>query len=188
MSASEPNLLLMGLRASGKSTIARALAESQERDLVELDQMVLGRFDDCESVTQIFERHGESAFRSAEANALRRVLNERHGAIVSLGGGAPTAPGVESAIRAARRSGEAIVVYLRLEPRALRARMASQSEADAEQRPSLTGADPLDEIEAVFAARDPLYRVLATKVIEGERPVEHALEELAGWTGWREGA
>jgi len=33
-------------------------------------------------------------------------------------------------------------------------------------RPSLTGADPLDEIDEVFAARDPLYRELATHVIQ----------------------
>ncbi|MDQ7013836.1 MAG: shikimate kinase [Planctomycetota bacterium] len=33
-------------------------------------------------------------------------------------------------------------------------------------RPSLTGADPLGEIDEVFAARDPLYQELATHVIQ----------------------
>ena len=48
----------------------------------------------------------------------------------------------------------------------------------------MTGADPLDEIAAVFAARDPLYRELATHVIQideksGATTVDALVDRLA---------
>ncbi|QKK09396.1 MAG: hypothetical protein HND58_15340 [Planctomycetota bacterium] len=57
------------------------------------------------------------------------------------------------------------IVYLRAQPETLRARLGA---ADA-NRPSLTGAGTLGEIDAVFAARDGLYRELATEIIEIDR-------------------
>ncbi|HBS28645.1 MAG TPA: hypothetical protein DEB06_04140, partial [Phycisphaerales bacterium] len=48
-------------------------------------------------------------------------------------------------------------------------------------RPSLTGADPIDEIAQVFAQRDALYRRLATRTLEGLTTIEDALAQLRGW-------
>ncbi len=113
--------------------------------------------------------------------------------VVALGGGTPTAPGAAELLRRACETGSIKLVYLRATPATLRGRLnKTEPEAQARSltgrgerrphpdplpkgeggrhtdpnRPSLTGADPLDEIEAVFAARDPLYRELATHVIQ----------------------
>ena len=55
----------------------------------------------------------------------------------------------------------------------LRARL---EHSDISQRPSLTGTNPLDEIQAVLEQRDPLYLSLADLVIHTD---DHTPEETA---------
>jgi shikimate kinase len=59
--------------------------------------------------------------------------------------------------------GRIVLVYLRGTPATLRARLEAQGAGD---RPSLTGRGTLAEIESVFAARDGLYRGLASRVMD----------------------
>jgi len=54
------------------------------------------------------------------------------------------------------------VVYLRATPATLRARLAGATE----QRPSITGAGTIEEVEAVWRRRDLIYRELAEAVID----------------------
>lgn len=156
------NVILMGLRGSGKSTLGRRLAESLSRPFVDLDDWTPRELG-CGSVAEAWTR-GEAVFRGAEFAALGNVL-KRGNQIVSLGGGTPTAPGAAAMLRHHRDKGVATLVYLRATPATLRSRLAG---ADNSHRPPLTAgvSDPLMEIEAIFRARDPLYQELATEVIE----------------------
>lgn len=176
------NLLLIGLRGAGKSTVGPALAERIGASFVDLDgesARVLG----CTTVADAWRTHGQEAFRRAEATALRQALR-RNRRVLALGGGTPTAPGAREAIEAAQRLGKARVAYLRCAPAELRARLAG-SGAGAD-RPSITGADPLEEIEAVFARRDPIYTALADLVVDSEPDRARVVETLAAW--WAGGA
>lgn len=175
MMSEAANLLLIGLRGSGKSTIGRMLAARLGREFVDLDDSTAALLS-CSTPGEAFSTHGESVFRIAENRAL---MNESviGGRVIALGGGTPTAPGVRHALEEDLREGRAVIVYLRAMPEVLKARLRA---TDTSTRPSLTGAGTLEEIEAVFAARDPLYRQLATHVVEvadGENP---DAEELAG--------
>ncbi len=177
---SAPTIVLIGLRGSGKTTLGRLLAQRLGREFVDLDDVtprVLGR----ESVAQAWEMDGPAAFRRAEAIALEQELGvERRGEgrVVALGGGTPTAPGAAGLLRERAAAGECRIIYLRSSAEDLRARLAASG--PGAHRPSLTGANPLDEIESVLAARDPLYREVATDVLEvaGTRP-EQCIQRLA---------
>ena len=70
------------------------------------------------------------------------------------------------------------IVYLDVPLEVLRDRMAS-GHGD---RPSLTGADPIEEAEAVTRDRDPVYRSLAdaTCSIPAGESMGDSLERLAG--------
>lgn len=182
MAEHHPNLLLIGLRGSGKSTIGRALADREGRPFLDLDDVTAG-FLLCGSVAEAWARHGEAGFREAEARALAAALRD-DGRVIALGGGTPTAPGAADLIGAATREGRAVVVYLRCSPEDLRRRLAMLHEAALANRPSLTGRNALDEIPAVFAQRDPLYVSLASRVVEGIRTVEDALSAMDGWRAW----
>ena len=146
----------MGLRASGKSTLARAIGEREGVPAYDLDDLVLDELG-AATVREAWERLGEDAFRAAETRALRAALATDTEHILALGGGTPTAPGASDVLREAVESRRCALFYLRLKPDALRAR----TREDDPDRPSLTGAGALDEIQHVFDQRDPLYRALA---------------------------
>lgn len=179
----EPNLILIGLRGSGKSTLARALARRQGRIAIDLDDLTPGYLG-CATVGEAWNLHGQGAFREAEFQALSQALAANMGAVIALGGGAPTAPGAADLIEAAIREGRAVVVYLRDTPRTLADRLRALPKGPGPSRPSLTGADPIDEIAAVFAQRDPLYSRLATRTLNDSDSLESVLDALADWPKW----
>jgi shikimate kinase len=156
-------LILMGLRGSGKSTIGRRLAERHGLAFIDLDDQTPGVLG-AASVAEAWSRHGEAAFRVAEVAALRAAIEEDP-AILALGGGTPTAPGAAEILAGLRtpQGDRPRLVYLRAPAAVLAGRLAAGGVAG---RPSLTGADPIGEIGAVLAARDPLYRRIADEVLD----------------------
>ncbi len=178
----------MGLRASGKTTVARLLSARLGYDALDLDDVVAAGMGEANAGACI-RAHGFAAFRQAEAEALREVLSSQsaqgrscgtgasptplplgggdragsRGIVLALGGGTPTAPGAADTLREARRTGQALLVYLRASEQTLRARLAGDGQND---RPSITGAGTLDEIGRMLRERDPLYLELAERVIE----------------------
>ncbi|MFI4896310.1 MAG: shikimate kinase [Phycisphaerales bacterium JB059] len=170
----ERPILLAGLRGSGKSTLGRMLAARIGADHVDLDDRtasVLG-FDSCAAALTTL---GEAAFREGEARALAAVLAEP-ARVVSLGGGAPTAPGAVEQMRRA----DARIVYLRLTPEGLTRRLRA---SDLSQRPTLTGRGALEEIQTLFEQRDALYRTLGETIDVGDEPAETTLDRILGALG-----
>lgn len=161
--ATPPLLLLIGLRASGKSTVGRLVAQSRACAFTDLDDAVL-RALNAPTVADAWRSAGEPAFRAAETQALRSLLEHTDAPyVIALGGGTPTAPGATDLIRDAQRNRAALVIYLRADAATLRARLAQGAGAN---RPSLTGASPLDEIQTVLNQRNDAYTRLADEVID----------------------
>lgn len=81
------NLVLIGMPGSGKSSVAKLLAEQTGREVVELDadiEAAAGK-----PIPRIFAEDGEEGFRALESNGIARA-GARNGVILSLGGGAVT--------------------------------------------------------------------------------------------------
>jgi len=167
-------LLVIGLRGSGKSTIGRRVAVAMGTTFIDLDACVMELLG-AESVTEIFARLGEPAFRKGERDALERVLREESRAVVALGGGTPTAPGAEALIRAAQKAGEAVAVYLRAQPGEIAERLASKGVGD---RPALIDGDIFEEMQKVYDARDAFYCALADHEIDAMRSVDDVVSEI----------
>ncbi len=155
------NLILIGLRGSGKTTAGREAAAAMSREFVDLDHVTPGLLG-CATVREAWDRFGETEFRAAETRALQGVV-ARKDAVLALGGGTPTAPGAAELLEAAKLEGSGRIVYLRADANALRERLAA---TDVAQRPGLTPAGTLAEVEEMLAKRDGLYRSLADVVIE----------------------
>ncbi|MFN6193242.1 MAG: shikimate kinase, partial [Phycisphaerae bacterium] len=79
------------------------------------------------------------------------------------GGGAVETDAVRQLLRA-----RAFVLWLDAPVAALRARVA----ADADARPSVTGAPVLDELDALAARREPLAREVAHARLDGTQPLD----------------
>ncbi len=165
------NLILIGLRGSGKTTVGRIVAQRLGREFVDLDDETAQDLG-ATSVAPAWRAHGEPEFRQAEGRALREVLRS-DGRVIALGGGTPTAPGAESMLRDAQAAGRVRIVYLWAPAAALRDRLAA---TDLSERPALMGASPLSEVEQVLAQRDALYRSLADVVLVTDG---HTTDEVA---------
>ena len=81
------NIALLGYMGSGKSTIAKILAQKLSLKSLDLDQLIEEQED--LSVTQIFESKGEIYFRKKEHEVLKATLASNHGCVLALGGGTP---------------------------------------------------------------------------------------------------
>ena len=160
----QPNIILVGLRTSGKSTVGKLLAARANRPFIDLDQHIV-QAAGLGSVRAIFEQEGEQGFRARESETLKHVLKlDSH--IIALGGGTPTAPGAAQLLEHARDTHLAHIIYLRWPWHTLADRLTEAARAD---RPTLADTNsPAGEMQAVFQARDPLYRTLASTIIEPE--------------------
>lgn len=81
------NLVLIGMPGCGKTTVGRLLAKQLNRELVDVDAMIVEA--EGRSIPDIFARDGEEYFRKAETEAVKQA-GKRTGVIIACGGGLPT--------------------------------------------------------------------------------------------------
>ena len=155
----DATLVLIGLRASGKSSAGRRAASLLGRRFVDLDDRTPGVLGAASAADAINE-HGLPAFRDAARAALERVVLEaaREPMVIALGGGTPTALGAADV-----RSGSGSnLIYLRGLPETLRDRLTKTDNTD---RPALVGDDALSEVQTLFDQRDAKYQEIATSIV-----------------------
>lgn len=156
-----PLVILIGLRAAGKSTVGRRLAALMEREFFELDDATARRAGHA-SAGDALRTLGQEAFREHEAAALKDLL-DRAGVptVAALGGGTPTAPGATAMLAEAQKDGRAVILYLSVPADRLTARLMTAPG----DRPSLTGAEMTAEVHTLYRQRHDLYQSLADHVV-----------------------
>ena len=150
--ARHPNLVLIGYRATGKTSVGARLAEVLHRPFVDLDQVLVreaGR-----SVADIVAQGGWAEFRRLEKQLVARYRDAR-GQVLATGGGVILDP---DNVEALQKNG--IIIWLIADPAAIQARLAQDQPRDA-NRPSLTGGDTIREAAEVAEKRAPLYQAAA---------------------------
>lgn len=159
-------IALVGLRGAGKSTVGKLLALELEAPFVELDQRVeaiAGL-----SLAEIFDLHGQGAYRRFEAEALEQVLAEGERAVIATGGSLVTSPKTYPRLLDTCR-----VVWLRAKPESHFARVQEQGDA----RPMKNHPRAMEELQALLEKRTPLYRRAEHSFDTDEfTPAELALE------------
>ena len=169
-------LILIGYRATGKTTLARLLATRLDCEWVDADVEIERR--SGKSIARIFAEDGEPFFRNLEAEVIADLCR-RERLVLAAGGGAP----LRDATRHVMRQ-NGIVVWLLADPETILSRMSADA-TTAGRRPNLTKRGPLEEIVELLAAREPIYRESAHFVVdtEGRTPeqlTDEILERLAG--------
>lgn len=153
-------VFLVGMMGAGKTTVGRRLARRLGWSFVDSDRELEARLG--VPVATVFELEGEEGFRRREA-ALIDELSRRPGRVLATGGGAVVTPANRAVLHERGR-----VVYLRASVGDLWHRLRRDT-----ARPLLRTADPRARIEALVAARDPLYREVAHLVVDtGRQPVD----------------
>lgn len=173
MSATDPILVLIGYRATGKTTLARLLAERLAWSWIDADVEIEQRAG--KSIAQIFAEDGEPAFRDLEAQVIADLCR-RPNLVLAAGGGAPLRAESRQAMR---QSG--LVVWLQARPQTILARMTGDH-TTAARRPNLTDKDPLAEIVHLLEKREPVYREAAHYAVDTEgREPEQLAESILAW-------
>jgi shikimate kinase len=151
------NLVLIGGRACGKTSVGKALARALERPFVDLDEVLVAQAG-C-SIAELVAAAGWSEFRRRE-KALVEHYASLPGQVLAPGGGVVLDP---ENVKNLREHG--LVIWLMADPATLGQRLRGD-QGSQEFRPSLTGADPVTEMARVLAEREPLYRAAAHLTID----------------------
>ncbi|CBN78012.1 Shikimate Kinase [Ectocarpus siliculosus] len=142
------NVFFVGMMGTGKSTVARALADVMGRyiflDTDTIIEELLGA-----SVGEVFAKDGEEGFRSVES----QVLDQVHSYVkmcVATGGG------IVSENKNWGKMQTGMVVWLDMEPKDIFERLSKDPEEVA-KRPLLAGDDPQGKLEELLEKRKPQY-------------------------------
>ncbi|MEO8271752.1 MAG: shikimate kinase [Aureliella sp.] len=168
------HIYLMGYRGSGKSSVGRRLAERLGLPVVDTDTLVESTAG--QSIREIFAIEGEAGFRQREAVAVACVASANSPTVIALGGGAILRPENQRIIGSTGR-----VVWLQGSPASLLARIQAD-QTTAERRPRLSTHSDYDEIVEILAAREPIYRQLASLAVDTDRQTpDELVTEIVDW-------
>ena len=164
--AKAQNIFLIGPMGAGKSAVGRQLARLLHLDFVDSDEEIESRTG--VDIPFIFEKEGEAGFRTRESKAIDD-LSRREGVVLATGGGAVVDPQNRNHLGA-----RGFVVYLHtsVEQQLSRTRKGRD-------RPLLDNEDPRAVLEALMAAREPLYREIADLTVDTDgRKVRAVANEI----------
>jgi shikimate kinase len=98
---SKRHLYIAGFMGTGKSASGRIVAERLRRAFYDLDLLIEEMTH--RTIVSIFETEGEPAFRLYEWRALRSIVGSA-GAVIALGGGAPTVSAIAALVKSTGRT------------------------------------------------------------------------------------
>jgi len=158
------NIVLIGYRGTGKSSVGKLLAERLGRPLISTDAEIVKRA--RLPIPDIVKQFGWDYFRDLESE-ICRDLADKDNLIIDTGGGAVLRQQNVDALKA-----NGLLFWLTAEVLTIQRRIGGDH-----QRPSLTGTKSfLEEIEGVLRERLPKYRAAADHIIGTDH---HSLSEVA---------
>jgi shikimate kinase len=158
------NIVLIGYRGTGKSTVGKVVAARLGRSIVSTDKEIVRRAGS--SIPDIVAAHGWDYFRDLES-AVCQELAGQDDLVIDAGGGAILR---QQNVDAFRRNGR--LIWLTASVESIAARIAGDT-----QRPSLTGTKShVEEIEHVLTERMPKYQAAADMTLSTDG---RSIDELA---------
>jgi shikimate kinase len=165
MSGLKRTVALVGMMGAGKSAVGKRLAARLGVEFRDADQEIEAAAG-C-SVSEIFERFGEPAFRDGERKVIARLLGEEPH-VLATGGGA-----FINAQTRARIKADAVSVWLRVPLDTLVSRVGRR-----DTRPLLRSGDPREILENLLAEREPIYAEADLIVDTEEGPHASAVDRI----------
>src|SRR5262245_20417230 len=134
------NIILIGYRGTGKTTVAQLLAGRLGWEAIDADRVLEARYG--RSIREIFAEEGEAGFRDKEAAVLEESCRGQR-AVLASGGGVVLRPENRQRVTAA-----GFVVWLTADPETIWQRLQGD-QSTADRRPALS-VGGLAEIEQLL--------------------------------------
>lgn len=161
------NIVLIGFMGSGKTSVGIRLSYALKRTLIDTDKWIEQK--QRMTVSDIFERDGESAFRRMETECLRELIKSTDRQIISVGGGLPVREENRPLLKQLGK-----VFYLKVSPEAVYKRLKTDT-----TRPLLQVADPLEQIKLLLDEREEIYKSCADVTLEvSDRTFDEIIEQV----------
>ena len=163
------NLVLIGYRGTGKSTVGTLLAELLGMSYVCMDNEIA--INAGLSIPEIVAKNGWPAFRDLETE-LTKKLTRLDGLVIDTGGGVIERPENVTDLRE-----NTVVFWLHASVETIVSRISGDS-----SRPALTdGKTFVEEVAEVLARREPLYKTAAHFEIDADNiSPKQVADRLAG--------
>lgn len=142
------NIVLIGMRGSGKTAIGKMLAQYLDFDFIDVDKNL--EAGEGEKISDIVKQHDWEHFRDLESKYTSQAANKKN-VVISTGGGVILR---EGNIENLKKNGVIVFIHAPIEHLARRV-------AKNDDRPSLTGKTAHEELEEVWKQRKELYKKYA---------------------------
>lgn len=159
------NVILIGMRGSGKSTIAKKLSRKLNKPYAEVDKLIAEKA--RISIPEMVRRYGWEYFRELEAQMTKDICQNTD-MIIATGGGVVTRPENVETIKQAGK-----VIYLKAQISTLLHRVGIDP-----NRPALTNKKNLkEEMTEVLRQREELYESTANLIIDTDKKTTRQIVE-----------
>jgi len=161
------NIILIGMRGSGKTTVAKNLAKKLDKTFYDLDSLLAEK--EQMPISEVVNKHGWDYFRDRESEIVKRISVQKN-AVISTGGGVILR---KKNIDELNKNGKFIFLKTSIET------MVKRINGN-KNRPALTTQKTLkEEIEEVWNNRKGLYEQTADFTIETDnKTIEEIVNEI----------
>ena len=153
----EMNIVLVGYRCSGKTTVGKILAQDLGMDFIDTDQVIEKKTG--LSISNYVSQNGWESFRRMEKKIIKK-LALKDNLIIATGGGVVID---RDNVKNLKQKG--CLVWLKADASVITERMRKE-EKSGKSRPALSGANPLHEIEKVLVERTKFYERASDNIVD----------------------
>lgn len=161
-------VILIGYRASGKSTVGKLVSDQLRWPLRDIDRGI--ELKSGLSLTKLYQQFGEEHYRQIEAEVVAETC-ATDSCIIAFGAGTITQSCNERLARV-----DSLVVYLQLSAEHLWHRIAADPRS-ATTRPQLSSGG-MEEVIEMLARRAPIYQRCADMTLDGQMTPQQLADDI----------
>tara|TARA_Y100000590_G_C15744119_1_gene1021388 strand:- start:3971 stop:4480 length:510 start_codon:yes stop_codon:yes gene_type:complete len=159
------NLVLIGMMAVGKTTLAKIVAKKYNLKFVDTDANI--RKKNSMSIAEIFEKKGENFFRKEEEKEVLKSLKDSN-CVIALGGGAFINKTVRENVLK-----NAISIWLNIDIETLNSRIKNNY-----KRPLLKKENNQAKLKRLYVERKKIYELANHKIECGNLSKENIVKKI----------